>query len=232
MDAYVLHSIPYKETSLIVELFTKEEGRIPVIAKGAKRKNSSLRSVLVSFQPLSVNFTGKAEVRTLTSAEWKGGALAPDGQALFAAYYLNELLLKGLRREDAHELLYDGYSRALEALAQGMDLQVAVRFFELLLLKELGFGLDFEQDARGDAINEQLHYAWHNDCGWQATRPEQMNKELICLMIGKDIVALGQGEISREVAQQCKPLTRYLLGKHISPDGILSRTWMEQLIRA
>jgi DNA repair protein RecO (recombination protein O) len=83
--AYVLHSVPYKETSLIVELFCKEHGRLPVVAKGAKRPHSGLRAVLVSFQPLSVRFSGKSEVKTLVQAEWLGGLMSPDGKALFAA---------------------------------------------------------------------------------------------------------------------------------------------------
>lgn len=231
-QAYVLHSIPYKETSLVIELFTKGQGRVPVVAKGAKRKSSALRSVLVSFQPLWVRFSGKGEVKTLIQAEWAGGVLAPEGQGLFAAYYLNELLMKGLKREDSHEALFDAYASALSALSQNVHLQVAVRFFELQLLRELGFGVDFGSDTLGNPITPDLRYAWVNESGWiESSRARHSDLPLICELDGMELQHLQNGEISLSVAQACKPLTRYLLGRHIAPDGILSRTWMEQLVR-
>ena len=75
--AYLLHSTPYRETSLIVDLFTREHGRIAAVAKGAKRPHSSLRAALLQFQPLKVSYTGRNELRTLTAAEWAGGSIAP-----------------------------------------------------------------------------------------------------------------------------------------------------------
>src|SRR5689334_3379961 len=86
---FVLHSYPYKETSLIVELFSRDYGRVPLVAKGAKRPHSKLRGVLQTFQPLSVSWSGKSEVRTLTGAEWVGGMLPLEKSALLCGFYLN-----------------------------------------------------------------------------------------------------------------------------------------------
>ena len=99
---FVLHSYPYKETSLIVDVFSRDHGRIALVAKGAKRPHSQLRGVLQTFQPLSVGWSGKSEVRTLTAAEWVGGLLPLEKSALLCGFYLNELLVKLLARDDPH----------------------------------------------------------------------------------------------------------------------------------
>ena len=110
---FVLHSYPYKETSLIVEVFARDYGRVPVVAKGAKRPHSKLRGVLQTFQPLQLSWSGKSEVRTLISAEWVGGLLPVERSALLCGFYLNELLVKLLARDDPHPVLFDAYMSAL-----------------------------------------------------------------------------------------------------------------------
>jgi DNA repair protein RecO (recombination protein O) len=143
--AYVLHSHDWSETSLIVELFIRPLGRVVTVAKGAKRPYSQLRPVLLPFQRLLVQLgrspaDDAAEVHTLRSAEWAGGAPAPGGAALFAGFYVNELLLKLLARQDPHPELFDVYADTVAALAPADDAQreVALRAFELALLRELG----------------------------------------------------------------------------------------------
>jgi DNA repair protein RecO (recombination protein O) len=135
---FVLHSYPYKETSLIVEVFARDYGRVPVVAKGAKRPHSKLRGVLQTFQPLQLSWSGKSEVRTLISAEWVGGLLPVEGSALLCGFYLNELLVKLLARDDPHPVLFDAYMSALNQLAHGEPAGIVLRKFELQLLKESG----------------------------------------------------------------------------------------------
>ncbi|PTT76065.1 DNA repair protein RecO [Pelomonas sp. HMWF004] len=139
-QAFVLHQHDWSETSLILDLFTRESGRLAVAAKGAKRPYSQLRAVLLPLQRISVSLSKPAkadggEVQTLRTAEWGGGATMPSGAALFSGYYLNELLLKLLARHDPHPGLFDAYADTLAALAQG---DAALRAFELKLLSELG----------------------------------------------------------------------------------------------
>ncbi|MDT9001289.1 DNA repair protein RecO [Paucibacter sp. APW11] len=145
--AYVLHHYDWSESSLILDLFTREQGRLAVVAKGAKRPYSQLRSVLLPFQRLQVSLSkpargeeGAPEVQTLRGAEWAGGHTLPAGAALFTGYYLNELLLKLLARQDPHPALFDAYARTLPLLQAGEDAlaQAALRAFELRLLSETG----------------------------------------------------------------------------------------------
>jgi DNA repair protein RecO (recombination protein O) len=138
--AYVLHRYDWSESSLILEVFTRHHGRIALVAKGAKRPSSSFRPVLMPLQPLQVAFGGDAEIRTLKSAEWLGGHVMPTGEALLSGYYLNELLMLLLARDDPHPGLFDIYADVVRVLASehGEVLQTALRAFELLLLREIG----------------------------------------------------------------------------------------------
>lgn len=226
-QAYVLHSLPYKETSLIVELFTFQNGRLPVIAKGAKRKHSALRSVLVSFQPLEVKFSGRSEVKTLQSAEWCGAQLAPEGRSLFAAYYLNEILMQGLKRDDPHPDLFQLYQRTLAQLSKGHDMNLVIRRFELELLAELGYGLDCEFDQFGKPIEQAVQYYLDPEAGWSKSRVDSS----LSPVLGAVILQAGRGEMSKDSAQALKALTRQMLSTYVAPNGLLSRVWMEQLIK-
>lgn len=145
LSAFVLHSWDWSETSLIVDLFTRERGRIAVAAKGAKRPYSQLRAVLLPFQRITVQLgrapaDEAAEVHLLRSADWAAGHTMPRGPALFAAFYLNELLIKLLARHDPFAQLFDAYASTLAALLEVGDTeaQVALRAFELTLLRETG----------------------------------------------------------------------------------------------
>lgn len=138
--AYVLHRYDWSESSLILEVFTRTHGRVALVARGAKKPSSSFRPILLPLQPLHVSFGGDAEIRTLKSAEWQGGHVMPTGDALLSGYYLNELLMRLLARDDAHPALFDAYAATVQLIAsQSNDtLQVALRAFELRLLRDIG----------------------------------------------------------------------------------------------
>jgi DNA repair protein RecO (recombination protein O) len=138
--AFILHRYDWSESSLILEVFTRHHGRVALVAKGAKRPSSNFRPVLLPLQPLRVAFGGDAEIRTLKAAEWVGGQVMPTGDALLAGYYLNELLLRLLARDDPHPRLFDAYGMAVQVLAShhGEALQPALRAFELVLLRDIG----------------------------------------------------------------------------------------------
>ncbi len=150
LAAFVLHHYDWSETSLILDLFTREQGRQAVVAKGAKRPYSQMRAVLLPFQRLQVSLgkppktdagEGAGEVHTLRAAEWAGGQSMLTGAALFSGFYLNELLMKLLARGDPHPALFDLYAQTLPALAAGGEndgQEAALRAFEVLLLKAIG----------------------------------------------------------------------------------------------
>jgi DNA repair protein RecO (recombination protein O) len=154
LSAFVLHQYDWSESSLIVELFSRERGRLVVVAKGAKRPTSNFRAVLLPFHRLQAQLSrspadAQSEIHALRGVElagWQGG-LPRSGQALFAGFYANELLLKLLPREDAHPLLFDHYEAMLPLLAEGSATQAALRAFELVLLRELGWLPDLQVDA-------------------------------------------------------------------------------------
>ena len=137
--AYVLHRYDWSESSLILEVFTRHQGRMAIVAKGVKKPTSNFRPILLPLQPLRLSFGGDAEIRTLKAAEWVGGHVMPTGDALLSGYYLNELLMRLLARDDPHAVLFDAYAVAVQVLASehGEALQPALRAFELLL-REIG----------------------------------------------------------------------------------------------
>jgi len=146
LASYVLHHYDWSESSLILDLFSREQGRIAVAAKGAKRPFSQLRSVLLPFQRVQISLgrppagDDANEVQTLRAAEWAGGHPMLTGPALFSGFYLNELLMKLLARHDPHAALFDAYAGTIAALARGDEAstQAALRAFELVLLREIG----------------------------------------------------------------------------------------------
>ncbi|HUH41137.1 MAG TPA: DNA repair protein RecO, partial [Castellaniella sp.] len=116
LRGYVLYASAWRETSLIIQGFTREHGCVPMVAKGAKRPYSALRPVLTTFQPLLLSWSGAGEVRTLVRAETCGIRLL-DGRAMMAAWYMNELVLRLLAREDPHPGVFDAYDEALDELS-------------------------------------------------------------------------------------------------------------------
>lgn len=146
--AFVLHRYDWSESSLVLEVFTRHHGRIALVAKGVKRPTSQFRPVLLPLQPLLLSWGGDAEVRTLKAAQWRGGHVMPTGEALLSGSYLNELLMRLLARDDAHERLFDHYAMAVQLLAERSDAQqLVLRAFELLLLREIGFLPDLSRDG-------------------------------------------------------------------------------------
>lgn len=142
--AFVLHSYDWSESSLILEVFCRRQGRVALVAKGAKKPTSNFRPVLLPLQPLLLTYTlsgdGTADIHTLKGAEWVGGHVMPTGDALLSGMYLNELLLRLLARADAHTALFDAYAGVVRVLASehGDALEPVLRSFELLLLREIG----------------------------------------------------------------------------------------------
>ncbi len=142
--AYMLHRYDWSESSLILEVFTRNHGRLALVAKGAKRPSSNFRPVLLPLQPLQLAWGGDAEIRTLKAAEWVGGHVMPTGDSLLSGYYLNELLIRLLARDDPHAALFDVYAAVVQVLAgshgeaQAVTQSAALRAFELLLLREIG----------------------------------------------------------------------------------------------
>ncbi|AFZ83758.1 DNA repair protein RecO [Candidatus Kinetoplastibacterium blastocrithidii TCC012E] len=142
-DCYVLHSIPWKETSSIIKIFSRNHGCISIVAKGAKRPYSQLRPVLLSFQHLLLAWKNNtSNIKTLVRADLGEIFLLP-GDSLMSAWYMNELILYSLASEDSHPSLFDEYSNSLKYLCNKSNYKASIlRRFEWFLLKEIGYGID------------------------------------------------------------------------------------------
>ncbi len=227
--AFVLHSYPYKETSLIVDVFAREYGRVALVAKGAKRPHSKLRGVLQTFQPLSVAWSGKGEVRTLTAAEWVGGLLPLEKSALLCGFYLNELLVKLLAREDPHPALFDHYLATLNQLAHGEAAPIVLRRFERALLKETGVGGDFGIcRSTGVRVEDERMYVVDPEFGPRPARPADTGPRVS----GKTLLDMEREDYSDPQTQsQSKFLMRFLLAHHLAGAPLNTRQILIDLMQ-
>ncbi|MBM3343492.1 MAG: DNA repair protein RecO [Betaproteobacteria bacterium] len=226
---YVLHSYPYQETSLIVEVFTREFGRVAMVAKGAKRAHSPLRSVLMPFHALTLDWSGRSELKTLRSAEWRGAFRLLVGRALICGFYLNELLLKLLHRDDPHDALFDAYERTLQTLLDGADQAVALRCFEKRLLAELGYALILDHDAQThEPLQARRQYHYIADRGPVAlgVRDNPGGLELL----GQTLIDMHNDDYSAPLTQQqSKSLMRRLIGHYLGNQTLHSRQLLMDL---
>lgn len=164
--AYLLHHRPYRDTSRILELLTREHGRVSVFARGARGGKSALGPVLQPFNRLLASWTVGREAGTLLGAELDGAPQALPAARLMSGFYANELLLKLLTPHDAHPELFDEYAVALQALKDLADESRTLRLFEKRLLQELGYGLSLDREAEsGTPVRPEGHYRYVPEYG-------------------------------------------------------------------
>ncbi|MDD5250539.1 MAG: DNA repair protein RecO [Rhodocyclaceae bacterium] len=219
--AFLLHVHPYSETSLILDVFARDHGRLALLARGARRPRSALRGVLMSFQPLELSWFGGGEVKTLAKAEWLGGLPLLTGKCLLLGYYLNELLLKLMPREDAHAALYDAYGDALAALSRGGAEAAELRRFEKTLLRELGYGLALDREAgNGEPVRPDRQYVYQVERGAVLAHGD----ETASTISGKTLLDLAADDYAdpRTLAES-KGLMRQLVAHYLGGQPLQSR---------
>lgn len=164
--AYLLHRSPYSNSSMLLECFTREHGRFPAIAKGARTSKNSAQATLQPFNPLSIRISGKGEVKNLVGYEQESGGVALKGKGMYCGFYLNEILVRILARNDPHEELFLHYEDALKRLSSSDDIEPALRHFEVAMLSELGYGLLLDHEAdTGNTIEADLYYNYELEHG-------------------------------------------------------------------
>ncbi|WP_422843496.1 DNA repair protein RecO [Acidovorax sp. M2(2025)] len=244
--AFVLHSYDWSESSLILEVFCRRQGRVALVAKGAKKPTSNFRPVLLPLQPLAVSYSlageggdGAADIHTLKGAEWVGGHVMPTGDALLSGLYLNELLLRLLARADPHTALFDAYAGVVRVLASehGDALEPVLRTFELLLLREIGLlpALD-AQTLTLAPLQSDARYALVAEGGLRGTAPGDR-----AALPGHQWQALQRGldddgarftatlRACAPVAAELKPQLRALLQYHCGSPTLRTRQLMIDL---
>lgn len=233
--AFVLHTYPYRETSLIVEAFTPGYGRVAMVARGAKRPRSETRGLLQAFQPLALSWAGAGELKTLLKAEWRGGLPLLSGSALLCGFYLNELLLKLLAREDAHPALFADYAEALAALAaeEPGGQATVLRRFEVRLLAELGYALQLTHDVdSGAPIDRAARYHYVFDRGPRLVAAHVVREpgQRLPLVHGATLITLaGTVAATGETAAEAKRLMREILDHYLEERRIFSRRVVQDL---
>ena len=217
---YVLHTYPFKETSLVVELFSKEFGRIAAVAKGARRPHSAMRGMLQSFQMLEGAWSGKNELKTLHSLDWSAGLTLLKGEALMCGFYMNELLLRLLPREDAHENLFAYYQATLNTLAEDDNLAITLRRFELKLLQEMGYAVPLLTDENDGEIVADKIYRYEAEYGACELSSTKNGVQLS----GKTMLDMARDDYSDALTQsQSKQLMRYLLAHYLGDKPLHTR---------
>jgi len=224
---YVLHTYAYKETSLIVELFARRFGRVALLARGARRPRSAMRGVLLSFQALRVSWSASAELGNLIATEWAGALLPLAGQSLMCGFYLNELLLRLLPRDDPHEALFDAYGEALARLSGAGDASVVLRAFEKRLLAELGYAPILDRDAASRPIDPDRLYAYEPERGPTAVSGPRADLPVVQGRTLLDVAA--DDYTSPKTREEARTLMRALIGERLHGQVLHTRTVLREL---
>ena len=224
-NGYVLHTRPYRDNSLLVEFFSRDYGRVSLVARGAKGRKTrggSVAALLQLFQPVSCAWTGRGELKTLTGCELLGSATSLAGKAVFSGLYVNELLVRLLHHEDPHQVLFDRYHQVVEELRSSLDQELVLRGFEFALLEELGYGFALDLDGRsGESVASDCCYHYHPDYGLVQAAAGANNR--LPRYRGCDLQDIAQG-ISGAAGRKCaKRLMRQVLATHLGEKPLRSR---------
>ena len=220
--AYVLHRRPYRNTSLIVELFSQHYGRVSVVAKSARGFKSRYRGALDLFSPLLVSWVGQRELKTLGNIELHDSPLMLEQSALLCGFYMNELLMRLLQRDDPYPDLFIFYQQTLRQLLQRNSLSLLLRQFEKKLLEELGYGLPLHREFQsGLPIDPNAYYEYIPDQGF--LRSEKKVPDAF-VFLGHSLIALNTGHFHEEkTLQDIKRLMRMAIACHLGSKPLRSR---------
>ncbi|MCB1800501.1 MAG: DNA repair protein RecO [Gammaproteobacteria bacterium] len=218
LAAYLLHSRRYRDSSLIVDLFTRERGRVACVARGALHAKSKL-PVRHPFQLLTIGFRGRGDVATLVAAEALAPPTALSGRRLYCGLYLNELLLKSTARQDPYPSVFDSYAESLGQLQGSSPVEPVLRRFEVHLLDQLGLGLLLDHDTQGQPVNTDSRYTYQIDAG-----PRQVGADDPQALSGSTLLALKSGQFDdASVMREARDLMRRVLDHHLGGQALRSR---------
>lgn len=223
--AYILHYRPYRDTSLIVDIFSEEYGYLSAIAQGARSARSMLKGLLQPFIPLFISWSGKSELVRINQVEAKGLAYILQGDYLISAMYINELLLRSLHKHDPHPELFHFYDQVLAALNLSHSVQPILRQFEKNLLHELGYAVVLDCCYRtGKPVETDKYYQFNPAQGLIELTPEQLAVTTKNVFSGKSIIALANDQLAeRQALRDAKQLMRLALAQVIGDKPLKSR---------
>lgn len=228
--AYVLHRQAFQNTSMLVDFFCLDYGRVRAVAKGARSEKSKYRSSLQPFQPLLLSFSGRGDVKTVVDSESSVAALNLQGQRLFSGMYINELLTRLLHNYVEHRPLYLNYQDSLLELQGDGELEVLLRKFELGLLAELGYGVNFESDCETDSpLEPDKPYRFIPNIGFSQVGSGSNESQGSAKFHGADLLALKDLDFKEaSVRSTAKRLLRIALAVHLGDKPLHSRSLFRQ----
>ncbi|MCG9680016.1 DNA repair protein RecO [Vibrio sp. Isolate24] len=224
---FVLHRRPYSESSLILDVFSEEFGRVTLMSKGARSKRSNLKGALQPFTPLLLKWSGKGSMKTLRQAEPISLGLPLSGINLYSAMYVNELIGRILMAEVPMPALFHDYLHALTELAQCDNPEPALRRFELAMLSAMGYGVDFLHCAgTGDAIDPDMTYRYREQKGFIASvRCDNLT------FLGNELIAISERRFTtKEQLKAAKRFTRIALKPYLGGKPLKSRELFMQIL--
>ena len=226
---FILHTIPYRETSLLVDIFTLNHGRLRCVAKGFRKPNKKgIAKTLFPYTEHHFQWQGRGELKTLIQADPIQAPVFLKQESLFVGLYINELLYKLLHQNDPHPSLYDFYHQLMAQLSSSAIEQAVLRRFEILLLEELGYGLVLDAEAEtGQAVSAEHLYYYIPDQGLKLIQDQNANKTHA--LSGADIIALSQGQLEQKsVLRTAKQLTRQVIDFYLDGKALNSRELYRQ----
>ena len=226
---FILHTIPYRETSLLVDIFTLNHGRLRCVAKGFRKPNKKgIAKTLFPYTEHHFQWQGRGELKTLNQAEPIQAPVFLKQESLFVGLYINELLYKLLHQNDPHQSLYEFYCQLMTQLSSSEILQPVLRRFEMLLLEELGYGLVLDAEAEtGQAVSSEHLYYYIPDQGLKLIQDPTADN--LHAFSGADIMALCQGQLEQQsVLRAAKKLTRQVIDFYLDGKELNSRELYRQ----
>ena len=227
--AFILHHRPFRDTSQILDILSREHGKLSLVARGSRGPKSRLRGVLRPFMPLAMSWVQRSDLGTLTGAEMHGAPLRLTGDALLSGYYVNELLLHFLHRHDPQPEIFDIYVRAIEALGATDDVAPCLRKFEIALLSALGYALNLDHEADShDPLQPDHCYEYRFEQG--AVRVARAEGQLV--FTGAVLRAIAAQRFTEaEVLRAANRLLREVIGFHLGGKELKSRKVLVDLHR-
>jgi DNA repair protein RecO (recombination protein O) len=227
--AWLLHHRPYQDASRILDILSRDHGRVSLVARGSRSARSRLKGILRPFLPLRVSWVSRGDLGTLTGAELCGAPISLSGDALLSGYYANELLLHLLHRHDPQPDIFRVYGTTIESLSGGRDVPLKLREFEMELLRLLGYALNLDHDTETEVpLSSAGFYQYRPEHG-----PSAVSEPSAAMSFsGRDLMAIREHDFSRpETLRSAGRLLREVIAFHLGGRELKSRRVFREMQR-